>query len=360
MTGNETINLPASCGSVQDLTNPDFCGIGVLASYTLGVGLLFLHQLAFQISACTSRRKNTLTQDEYDDANTQHRHVSDTKRFQLGASIAASSISLYDTAIVLAISWQIAALLSLNTSSSVQTTHDVLLVCLTAYASIAISLGALCTSFDHIRRHKYRFGFCLFSLILCIAVTGLGQQIMVEDNFPKEICLPFFNDYKPNMRKYFVVLSAVFWITSIIMIVTLLTPSTRTKDVATWNLTGSRLHRYCVASWKFYVVFAAEMLLLVMTVLVNHYFVPEQVLRAQAGGQLAESQWTFGQIVGMLIWAPVLVEFGYVFCFGPKEGLEGRLPVEYIVCSQTSGNPAMRLSRGQRQPSRNGFSRMGP
>lgn len=37
---------------------------------------------------------------------------------------------------------------------------------------------------------------------------------------------------------------------------------------------------------------------------------------------------------GMLIWLPVLTEFTYVFVFGPKEGMEGRLPVPYTVSSQ--------------------------
>ena len=80
-----------------------------------------------------------------------------------------------------------------------------------------------------------------------------------------------------------------------------------------------------------------------MIIFVNHFYVPEQVLRAQAGGQLAESQWTFGQIVGMLIWLPVLVEFGYVFLFGPKEGLEGRLPVHYFVNSQAVGSSTIQV-----------------
>jgi hypothetical protein len=163
--------------------------------------------------------------------------------------------------------------------------------------------------------------------------------VILKDDFPKEICLPFFNDYKQNMRRYFVVLSVVFWIISLIMVLTMCL-SLKSTPLATirerLNQSHPRALR-CLSKSRLYVVVIVELVLLVMIVLVNHFYVPEQVLRAQAGGQLAESQWTFGQIVGMLIWLPVLVEFGYVFIFGPKEGLEGRLPVHYFVSSQAVG-----------------------
>jgi hypothetical protein len=318
MSTNGQITLPPSCGSIQDLTNPDFCGVGVLGSYTVGVALVFLHQAGFAILGCTSRRRKTLPDDPDDPAP-------ETARFQFHPSISASSISLFDTAIVLSISWQIAALLSLNSPSSVQTSHDVLLVCLTTYASLAISFGALCTSFDHVRRHKYRLLFALLATILCAAVTGMGQRAIQRDNFPKETCLPFFTDYKPAIRRYFVVLSVVFWAISLLLL-----------GILYLSLRRTRLSPLLSAS-RLYIVLLCELTLLTLIVLVNHHFVPEQVLRAQAGGQLAESQWTFGQIVGMLIWVPVLVEFGYIFLFGPKEGLEGRLPVDYYVTTQRSG-----------------------
>ena len=350
MVLHDQINLPASCGSVQDLTNPDFCGTGVFASYTVGVALVFVHQASFAIMGCISKRRANLeTRNSElgvsDPADIQQSYASDTERWQLKPSLEASSISLFDTAIVLAISWQVAALLSLNSASSVQTTHDILLVCLTSYAAIAISLGALCTSFDHIRRHKYRLIFSVVATILCAAVTGVAYQAILKDDYPKEICLPFFNDYKQNMRRYFVVLSVVFWIISLIMVLTMCL-SLRSTRLTTmrerFNQSHPRTLR-CLSKSRLYIVVIVELVLLVMIIFVNHFYVPEQVLRAQAGGQLAESQWTFGQIVGMLIWLPVLVEFGYVFLFGPKEGLEGRLPVHYFVNSQAVGSSTTQM-----------------
>jgi hypothetical protein len=298
-----TTDLPSLCGNVQDLTNPDFCGVGVLASYTVGVGLVFLHQAAFAILGCTSKRQNQ-THPESQPIGTgasrvQH-NASDTRPYQLRPSVTASSISLFETAIVLAISWEVAALLSLNSTSAVQTTHDVLLICVTTYASLAIVLGALCTSFDHIRRHKFRIGYCLLSLFLSAFITGIAQHRMVKDDFPKEVCLPFFNEYKSNMRKYFVVLSAVFWVISSIMVVIMFLPTAASRQVSSETPKTQyhlRLLDFLMRS-RLYVVILLELMLLIMTLLVNHFFVPEQVLRAQAGGKLAEGHWSFGQIVG--------------------------------------------------------------
>lgn len=321
---------------------------------------MFLHQASFAVLRCMSNRRTILESEPIasDPTDLHQYYASDTKRWQFRPSVEASSISLFDTAIVLAISWQIAALLSLNSPSSVQTTHDVLLVCLTAYASIGISLGALCTSFDHIRRHKYRLMFAVIATILCAAVTGMGQRAIQQDNFPKEICLPFFTDYKQNMRRFFIILSVVFWLISLIMLL-MMCLSLRSAQLITLRSRLQRSHPQLLrrlSASRLYVVVVVELILLVIILLVNHYYVPEQVLRAQAGGQLAESQWTFGQIVGILIWLPVPVEFGYVFLFGPREGLEGRLPVHYFVTTQLrpKGSSTAHLPLTQRSSTEGG------
>jgi hypothetical protein len=61
---------------------------------------------------------------------------------------------------------------------------------------------------------------------------------------------------------------------------------------------------------------------------------------------------------GMLIWLPVLTEFTYVFVFGPKEGLEGRLPSPYTVSSQTTEEHGTPLSRADRKSIGKGFTRI--
>ncbi|KAK3313671.1 hypothetical protein B0H66DRAFT_643180 [Apodospora peruviana] len=58
---------------------------------------------------------------------------------------------------------------------------------------------------------------------------------------------------------------------------------------------------------------------LVLTVLIK------SLLRYSTGSQ----QWTFGQVLAVGTWAPVLAEWFYLFFFGMKTGLEGRMPYEY-------------------------------
>jgi Na+/melibiose symporter-like transporter len=210
----------------------------------------------------------------------------------------------------------------------------------------------------HYVRHKYRLIFAVIATILCAAVTGMAQRAIQQDNFPKETCLPFFTDYKQNMRRFFIILSIVFWLISLIMLL-MLCLSLRSTTLMTLRSRLQQSHPQlfrCLSTSRLYTVVIVELVLLVMIILVNHYYVPEQVLRAQAGGQLAESQWTFGQIVGMLIWLPVLVEFGYVFLFGPREGLEGRLPLYYFVTTQPQPNASSKahLPLAQMSPTRGG------
>lgn len=42
-----------------------------------------------------------------------------------------------------------------------------------------------------------------------------------------------------------------------------------------------------------------------------------------------QTKWSFGQILALGTWAPLFVEWTYSFCFGLKEGLDGRMPIEY-------------------------------
>jgi hypothetical protein len=113
---------------------------------------------------------------------------------RLRKSIEASSLTLFDIASLLAISWQVACLKQLT--SYVQTSHTVLTITLTAYTSILIALGALHTSWAHMRRHRYRLIFLFISIALCMVVTVLagikslraGSRWKAAFHFSRLIC----------------------------------------------------------------------------------------------------------------------------------------------------------------------------
>ncbi len=161
------------------------------------------------------------------------------------------------------------------------------------------------------RRHWYRLSFCLLSLLLCVPVTVLADQSIKRDQFPVEVCLPFFKEYLPMIRKSFVILSVTFWACATLMVgMLVMSPAGHSFG---FNGRKHSTLELRVERSRIYVFLVIKLVLLVLIVLVNHFFVPEQVLRAQAGGKLSEGQWSFGQIVGMLIWLPVTAEFVFVF-----------------------------------------------
>jgi hypothetical protein len=185
------------------------------------------------------------------------------------------------------------------------------MISLTTYTSIVIALGALCTTWSHMRRHWYRLSFCLMSILLSVPVTLLADKSIRRGQFPMEACLPFFKEYLPMMRKSFTLLTVAFWACATLMVALLLvSPFGESSDANARK--RSPLERWAEKS-RVYVFLAIELIFLVLVVLVNHFFVPEQVLREQARGELAEGHWSFGQIVGMLIWLPVTAEFVFIF-----------------------------------------------
>jgi hypothetical protein len=123
-----------------------------------------------------------------------------------------------------------------------------------------------------------------------------------------ESCLSFFKTYLPATRRWFVIESVLFWIWAALML--LLLSMTPASVIGRTNSMG-RLRKLLVSSTA-YIFWSVLALQTTLFITIVHVFVPEQVLRAQAGRNLEESHWTFGQSVGMWIWFPVVSEFGFV------------------------------------------------
>lgn len=141
-----------------------------------------------------------------------------------------------------------------------------------------------------------------------MVVTVLAGIKIDEDQFPMESCFPFFKTYLPEIRRWFVIEFVLFWVwTALMLLLLFMTPA---PVIGRTNSMG-RLRKLLVSSTA-YIFWIALALQTALFVFIVHVFVPEQVLRAQAGGMPEEGQWTFGQIVGMWIWFPVVSEFGFV------------------------------------------------
>ena len=56
-----------------------------------------------------------------------------------------------------------------------------------------------------------------------------------------------------------------------------------------------------------------------------------EALKDRVGATNKDSQWSFGQILCLASWVPVLVEVIYIYREGPEAALTGQLMVPYEV-----------------------------
>ncbi|KAI1416365.1 hypothetical protein F5Y13DRAFT_153763 [Hypoxylon sp. FL1857] len=80
---------------------------------------------------------------------------------------------------------------------------------------------------------------------------------------------------------------------------------------------------------------AAICCLLMWSILgVFHYY--RDLVNDAAGDDNQNSDWTFGQVLSVATWLPVLVEFATVLKYGPEEGLGKKISRNYTVVSNTA------------------------
>lgn len=180
---------------------------------------------------------------------------------------------------------------------------------LTAQSSVMLALASLHGAWRHMRRHWYRLVFFFMSMALCLAVTMLAAVRIEKHQFPMEGCLPFFTTYFVAIKRCFVALSVFFWLSAPTLVLLLFLTPYSPQGLA-HSQRGLRNWVTKASAYLFFVIMAAYMMLVIM---VFHFFVPEQEIQAQIGGELVKGQWTFGQIVAMLIWIPVIAAFVFVF-----------------------------------------------
>ena len=55
------------------------------------------------------------------------------------------------------------------------------------------------------------------------------------------------------------------------------------------------------------------------------------LLLARAGSSNKESELSFGQVLSLTTWLPVLVDLGYIYFKGPKDALTGKMAKPYCA-----------------------------
>jgi hypothetical protein len=57
-----------------------------------------------------------------------------------------------------------------------------------------------------------------------------------------------------------------------------------------------------------------------------------------------DTEWSFGQVLALATWTPVVVEFTYIWWERPVEALNGRLVAPYEVVEVSNGTEAFELT----------------
>lgn len=85
--------------------------------------------------------------------------------------------------------------------------------------------------------------------------------------------------------------------------------------------------------WRYRWVLSAFFALQAMWVCLGIFFWFRNELNKHAGQENKDRQWTFGQILAVATWAPVIMEFYVLWRDGAEKGLTGLLSDRYVVLS---------------------------
>jgi hypothetical protein len=76
------------------------------------------------------------------------------------------------------------------------------------------------------------------------------------------------------------------------------------------------------------------------------WFIYFQSYRNGIGGSNNnDTQWSFGQVLAVATWVPVLVEFGYIWWESPVEAMNGWLMDPYEIKDMSKKSEAFELNR---------------
>ncbi|KAI1102861.1 hypothetical protein F4804DRAFT_249136 [Jackrogersella minutella] len=94
-----------------------------------------------------------------------------------------------------------------------------------------------------------------------------------------------------------------------------------------------RLRAFCHRAFSYIQIFNAVLCFLLMWAMLGIFHWYRDVVNESAGEENQNSDWTFGQVLAVATWVPVLVEFATVLKYGSEEGLNKKIPAKYTVVS---------------------------
>ncbi|OTA91912.1 hypothetical protein M434DRAFT_396854 [Hypoxylon sp. CO27-5] len=320
------------CKSLNWVGDPDVSGRGMLITYYIAAGLVTIYGCALAIS------NSSIFKQQY---------PASSKRAWLLSGFEESVSAFLDATLVFAASMLAAACFRLAQAffqqSGASSGHWMIYASIgSIYMSTFSSLLPLLLQLmaSDVRRHWLRIFLwtiilflnianevlfdCFFARVRVYQLRDLIEEIWLSYCNPTAL---FAHGITPTLRlaQILLILNAVFY-------VTYRACRGKTGDTKGW-MKLKAFWRRAKPYVRFLNATICCLLMWSMLGLFNYY---RDLVNNAAGKDNQNSDWTFGQVLAIATWVPVLVEFATVLKYGPEEGLGKKISRKYAVVSNST------------------------
>ncbi|PVH97326.1 hypothetical protein DM02DRAFT_685486 [Periconia macrospinosa] len=314
---SESHTLDEFCKTYGSAGDDDLAGVGMFIAYQTEAALATIYAIAILFGRI---------QDHYRKSSASNSVLKRVAKRALTA-FEESSVGFIDSAVIFSMSLQIASIV--QTSRSFRVPDKLISPYTAAVSMMACLSSAFCAALLQCtlvgaRRRKQRvvgwlllFALVLSNLVLLLRLTRYWDDVL-SDPGPQIVwaafCDPQQNfDVYPlgySMTAIFVV--TVGWICLPISV----------KDDRPWSV-GTLLR----------LGFAFTCVLSMWTLLGLITAWRADIIQTSSEINNEDQQWSFGQVLALAAWVPIIKEWGFLVIFPPEEALGGLMTRSYIVTS---------------------------
>ncbi|KAK2051565.1 hypothetical protein LY76DRAFT_584701 [Colletotrichum caudatum] len=316
------------CKAVGYTGNQDLCGIGVVVSYYIEGILATMYLVAFTIH----QMRQHLHSDVYKKPRPVHKRGVGNRIFDafrgsldiflggamlisvamLGASVYAGATNVRE---------RTGANPDLPSPDSIYETALSLIA--SNYSVFPVMLLYALAKHDGHRKWLHRS--VLFLLWgLCVTVVYLAPRGELDYELRKSGQSSFDCDQRGS--RYWPVVKATQFLVIALPLLWLVTTVFLTTGFKIPGMVDKPWVKRWRSMWRLMVAWVN--MLIMWGILVYFTFFRQKIIDA-ADGLDKNDKWTFGQVIALAAWAPVLAEVFYILIFGLEDGLTGHMPAGY-------------------------------
>ncbi|KAF2183287.1 hypothetical protein K469DRAFT_751575 [Zopfia rhizophila CBS 207.26] len=318
------------CETMSWEGNSDISGIGMLIGYVIEAILVALYTIAWFL-----RERRKLGVDPK--AQLQNNHISHTyTSFHGSASVFLTTAMVFSSAVQLAaiVSTVRAAAIQRSDWIEITTSGDVVMFTLLVVVVLSIQVNA---SQPKIRRRKFRtlcsvLAALAFWVQLVAYVSNYGS--ILQKIFPTR---EFVDSAEPeDMVRLCIQIRGTIVFSSTVVLWTW--GAVVLSGWVVWPLVsryprkplvpGLRTKKHKLLDGFELCLFAGALTGMIAIFIL---YIAHRIIYHGFGQAKNEGAWTFGQIIALFTWVPVVFELTYIYRYGLKQGLEGRINSPWTV-----------------------------